>query len=145
MELLIGHLSKQTSIQTGTGRQSQVRYMQVGNWSSLACSLQVWDFGHMKLSTWIIILWNQVTLRTSLLAAYCTLFKMWRCWMCALKGCTQDWKKLMCTGHYSAYLMYYIIFSHDTPFRSTNCYSVRRSLLSCHIQKLREFDIWCSH
>ena len=97
----------------------------IGAVSHIPCE---WDFSHMKLSTWIIILWNQVTLRKSPIAAYCTSFRIWGCWMCALKGCTYDRKQLMCTGHYSAYFMYYILFSHNhTPLRSTNCFAVRCS------------------
>jgi len=34
-------LSKQTSIETGTGRQSEAWYIQTGNWSSLTHSVRV--------------------------------------------------------------------------------------------------------
>jgi hypothetical protein len=41
-------LSKQTSIQTGAGRQSQEWQMQSGNWCSLTYFLWVWGIGHNK-------------------------------------------------------------------------------------------------
>jgi hypothetical protein len=36
--------------------------------------------------TWVVIIWNQVTLKTSLSARYCTLIKVQDCWMNELQG-----------------------------------------------------------
>ena len=39
--------------------------------------LRLWP--HYDSGSWVVILWNQVTMRTSLLAGYCTLFKVQGC------------------------------------------------------------------
>ena len=68
------------------------------------------------LANWVVVVWNQVTLKTS--ARYCTLFKVWDCWMNELKGCTKDWawsKCAVCCGHCPS-VFYTILFYSKCQF-----------------------------
>jgi hypothetical protein len=56
---------------------------------------------------WVTILWNQVTWKTSLSVRYCTLFKVWDCWMNDLNSCTKDW--LMVEVHRSLWCLPFCI------------------------------------
>ena len=60
--------------------------------------------------TWVVILWNQVTWETSLLATYCTLLKVQDSWMNELKSCTIDRSRSRCMGHLVLALLYSILF-----------------------------------
>ena len=53
-------------------------------WQNFVINLSTKKFG-----TWINILWNRVTYTKSLLASYCTLFKVWGCKVHKHKGCTK--------------------------------------------------------
>ena len=69
--------------------------------------LWLWGFGHIKIQVrWVVILWHQVTLKTSLSARYCTLFKVQDCWINEVMGCTNDWLWLECMGHLVPTLLY---------------------------------------
>jgi len=67
-------------------------------------------FGHISIQTpGIIILWNQVTLKTSLPARYCTLFKVWDSCMNELMGCTNGQSQLECLGHSVPILLHSVL------------------------------------
>jgi len=67
-------------------------------------------FGHINIQApGIMNLWNQVTLKTSLPARYCTLFKVWDCCMNEVMGCTNDQSWLECLGHFVPTLVYSVL------------------------------------
>ena len=76
---------KRTFIVTKAGKQSWVWQMHAGIWNSLTRSLCLWGFSHIKTQApRIFILWNQVTMRTSLSAGHCTSFNVYRPLHCPL-------------------------------------------------------------
>jgi len=69
---------KRTFIVTKASKQSLVWQMHAGIWNSITRSLHLWGFSHVKThAPRIFIFWNQVTMRTSLAAGYCTSFKVY--------------------------------------------------------------------
>ena len=72
-------------------------------WTRLTDTVTCTHWLYWDLVLGSAFLWNQVTLRTSLSARYCTLLKVKGCWMHAQMDSTKDQKQANCEGHYSVH------------------------------------------
>jgi hypothetical protein len=88
----------------GTGRQSLVWYMPTGIWSGVTCSLCLWVTGSIRHLDHRFL--KSGDFLTSVSAGYCTLLKMWGCWMHRQRVAQKNWKWPRCKDHSRSLLSY---------------------------------------